>query len=55
MYDNDVNEGFEKVEQEPDIDHLDVGGVGQPGADAYTHREFLQRFQSCGVVAGGHG
>ena len=30
--DDDVNEGLEEVEQEPDVDHLDVGGGGQPGA-----------------------
>ena len=31
---NDVNEGFEQVEDQPDINHLDVGRRGQALADA---------------------
>ena len=28
----DVHEGFEETEDQPAVDHLDVGGVGQIGA-----------------------
>ena len=29
---DDVHEGFEETEDQPAVDHLDVGGVGQIGA-----------------------
>ena len=31
---DDVHEGFEETEDQPAVDHLDVGGVGQIGAHA---------------------
>ena len=30
---DDVNKWFEEVEKEPDVDHLDVGSLGQVVAD----------------------
>ena len=35
--DDDEDEGDEEVEEEPDVDHLQVGGVGQ----AVVHLEFV--------------
>ena len=32
----DVHEGFEEAEDEPAVDHLDVGGGGEVGAHAHT-------------------
>ena len=34
----DVVEGLDQVEQQPDVDHLDVGGLRQVLADADEHR-----------------
>ena len=31
--DDDVHEGLEETEDEPAVDHLDVGGVGEAGVD----------------------
>ena len=35
--DDDIYEGLEEVEQQPDVDHLDVGGGREVGADAEEH------------------
>ena len=35
----DVHEGFEETEDQPAVDHLDVGGVGE--IIAYTSNEYL--------------
>ena len=35
----DVNEGFEETEDQPAVDHLDVGGVGQ--IIAHTNKKYL--------------
>ena len=35
--DDDEDEGDKEVEEEPDVDHLQVGGVGQ----AVVHLEFV--------------
>ena len=35
----DVHEGFEETEDQPAVDHFDVGGVGQ--IIAHTKRKYL--------------
>ena len=35
---DDVNKGLEQVEEEPDVDHLDIGSLGQIVADVDEHR-----------------
>ena len=37
--DDDVNEGLEETEDQPAVDHLDVGGGGQVGA--HTNNKYL--------------
>ena len=34
--DDDEKEGHDQVEDEPDVDHLDIGRVGQVGVDLAT-------------------
>ena len=34
----DVVEWFDQVEKQPDVDHLDVGGLGKVVADTDEHR-----------------
>ena len=49
---DDVQEGLEEVEDEPDIDHLDVSGVWEAGGDAdeqggqHQHHRHIQRHQA---------
>ena len=38
----DINEGFEETEDQPAVDHLDVGGVGQLGV--HTNKELSDLF-----------
>ena len=33
-----VVEGLDQVEEQPDVDHLDVGGLGEVVADVDEHR-----------------
>ena len=42
--DDDEDEGDEEVEEEPDVDHLQVGGVGQAVVDLQLvfHNFFTQ-------------
>ena len=48
----DVVERFDQVEEQPDVDHLDVGGLGQVVADIDEHccedqhRRHIQRYDS---------
>ena len=48
----DVVEGLDQVEEQPDVDHLDVGGFGQVVADIdehcceNQHRRHIQRYHS---------
>ena len=48
----DVVEGLDQVEEQPDVDHLDVGGFGKVVADIdehcceNQHRRHIQRYHS---------
>ena len=39
----DVHEGFEETEDQPAVDHLDVGGVGEIGV--HTKRQGILTLQ----------
>ena len=40
--DDDEKEGHDQVEDEPDVDHLDIGRVGQVGVDLATTSSLVQ-------------
>ena len=43
--DDNEKEGHDEVEDEPDVDHLDIGGVGQVGVDLAAMLS-LRKFRS---------
>ena len=50
--DQDVVEGLDQVEEQPDVDYLDIGGFGKVVADIdehcseNQHRRHIQRYHS---------